>query len=169
MKHIIISAKIVRPIIHLLNRFKDVGDLLIRFWIAQIFFLSGLSKITDWDTTLVLFKYVYTVPLLNPALAAYIGTAAELIFPILIVIGFGGRFFLFCFFMYNLICALSFSFLWTPAGTAGLDDHINWGLLLMFLMFHGMGRISLDYFIHKRYGHLIVYSHEKIKHGISYE
>jgi putative oxidoreductase len=161
MKHIIISAKIVKPVLHILNHLKDVGDLIARLWIAQIFFQSGISKITDWDTTLVLFKDVYSVPFMNPVISAYMGTAAELIFPILLVLGFGGRFFIFCFFMYNVICAASFSFLWTPAGSNGLDDHIMWGILLMMLMLHGMGRISLDHFMHKRYGYLI---HSDIGH-----
>lgn len=154
--HIIICAKIVGPVLRILNDLKDLGDFVARYWIARIFFLSGLSKIQDWNTTLVLFKYVYSTPLLSPMIAAYIGTGVELIFPVLLLIGFGGRFFLFLFFVYNIVCALSFSFLWTPAGSAGLDDHITWGILLMMLMFHGMGRLSLDHLIHKRWGHLIV-------------
>lgn len=155
MRHIEISVKILRPIFYFLDRFKDIGDFLARLWIAKIFFTSGLSKIADWDTTLVLFKYVYTTPFLPSAWAAYLGTGVELVFPVLLIIGLGGRLFLFGFFIYNVICAASFHFLWTPMGTAGLDDHIVWGIVLMLLMFHGMGRLSLDYLIHKKYGHLI--------------
>ena len=58
MKHIEISVRVLRPIIHLLNRLKDVGDLLARIWVAQVFFTSGMSKLADWDTTLVLLKSV---------------------------------------------------------------------------------------------------------------
>jgi putative oxidoreductase len=161
MKHIEISVKVLRPLIHLLNRFKDLGDFIIRCWVANVFFTSGMSKLADWDTTLVLFKYVYSTPFMSPAIAAYIGTGVELIFPILLVLGLGGRLFLFCFFVYNIICVLSFHFLLTPMGTAGLDDHIMWGLLLMMLMFHGMGRFSLDHLIHKKYGHFIHTSYHK--------
>lgn len=155
MKHIYISAKIVRPWLKLLNHLKDVGDLLARLWVAKIFLMSGLSKIQDWGATYVLFKYDYAVPLLSPMTAAYLGTAAEFALPILLILGLGGRFFIFVFFIYNIICVVSFHFLWTPSGAAGLADHVNWGLLLMLLMFHGSGRFSLDHILHKKYGHLI--------------
>ncbi len=153
-KHIEISSKLLSPLLHIFNRCRDLGDLVVRLWIAQVFFTSGLSKLTDWDTTLVLFKYVYSTPFMSPAFAAYLGTFVELLFPILLVLGLGGRLFIFMFLIYNVICVLSFHFLWTPSGDAGFDDHVLWGLLLMMLMFHGMGRFSLDYFIHKKWGHL---------------
>jgi len=44
--HIMISTKIACPILHLLNCLKDVGDLIARFWVAKIFFDSGISKNT---------------------------------------------------------------------------------------------------------------------------
>ena len=160
MKHIVISARILRPFIHLLNRFKDLGDLAARIWVAKVFFSSGLSKLTDWNTTLVLFKYVYTTPFMSAPIAAYIGTSVELVFPVLLLLGLGGRFFIFCFFIYNIVCVLSFHFLMTPMGVAGLDDHIMWGLILMLLMFHGMGRFSLDYVIHKKWGYLFARSYQ---------
>lgn len=148
-------AKIIKPVHAILDLLKDAGDFLARFWIAKIFFLSFLTKITDWGATIVLFKYDYTVPLLSPVVAAYIGTAAELILPILLILGLGGRFFIFTFFVYNIVCVVSFHFLWTAQGAAGLNEHINWGLLLMLLMFHGSGRFSLDYLIHREHGHLL--------------
>lgn len=159
---ITLPAKIVRPILRGLNYLKDIGDLIARFWIAKIFFLSGLSKIYDWDTTIVLFKYQYSVILMSPMVAAYVGTAAEFILPALLLLGLGGRFFIFVFFAYNAMCAFSFHFLWTPAGVTGLDDHITWGILLMMLMFHGPGRLSLDYLIHKKWGYLIHTRNDKL-------
>ena len=150
-----VPVKVLRPTLYLLNVLKDAGDLIVRLWIAKIFFFSFLTKITDWGATLVLFKYDYSVPLLSPTVAAYIGTSAELILPILLVLGLGGRFFIFAFFVFNAFCVLSFHFLWTAQGAAGLADHINWGLLLMMLMFHGSGRISLDHLLHRRFGHLV--------------
>jgi putative oxidoreductase len=110
---------------------------------------------------LVLFKYVYSTPFMSPAFAAYLGTAVEFVFPVLLVLGLGGRLFIFMFFMYNVICVLSFHFLWTPGGASGLDDHIMWGFILMFLMFHGMGRFSIDYLIHKKFGYLIYINQNK--------
>lgn len=153
--HLVVSARILRPMLLLLNALRDVGDLIARLWVSKIFLFSGVSKITAWGSTIVLFKYDYNVPILSPVVAAYIGTAAEFILPVFLILGLGGRVWIFAFFIYNVICVISFHFLWTPVGIAGLDDHINWGILLMLLMLHGSGRISLDYWLHKRFGYLI--------------
>jgi putative oxidoreductase len=157
--HIVISAKILKPVLHVLDRSKDVGTLLARFWIAYIFFSSGLTKISSWGATIVLFKCNYHVPFLSTNTAALMGTAAEFILPVLLVIGFGGRFFVFCFFIYNIICVVSYPYLMTAAGSAGLNDHISWGLLLMLIMLYGSGRISVDHIVHKHYGHLLRRGH----------
>ncbi|MBI5448415.1 MAG: DoxX family protein [Gammaproteobacteria bacterium] len=151
MPHITLTKHIFRPIFRTLDYLTPVGDLLARLWIAKIFFMSGLTKIENLDCTRRLFENVYHVPLLPPICAAYLGTAAELTLPVLLLFGLGGRLTILCFFIYNIICVISFSFLWTPEGQVGLDNHINWGLLLMMLMFHGPGKISLDYWIRKRF------------------
>ena len=153
--HLVIPARIFGIFLNTLNILKDVGDLIIRLWIAYIFISSALSKVTDWGATIVLFKYVYTVPFMSPTIAAYLGTFAEFFLPIMLVIGLGGRLLVFIFFMYNVFCVMSFHFLWTPNGAAGLADHINWGLLIMAMMLHGCGRISLDHLIHKRWGYVL--------------
>ena len=155
MYHIKFCSFFLRPVLKLLNWLSPVGDLLARIWIAKIFFLSALTKVHSWQSTLMLFKYEYHVPLLTPAFAAYLGTGLEFLLPILLVLGLGGRFFIFVFFIYNILCVVSFHFLWTPAGQVGLNNHANWGLLLMLLMFHGSGKLSLDHLIHKKWGHHI--------------
>ena len=149
-------ATVLSPFIRSLNWLTPIGDLIVRLWVAQIFFASGLVKIQAWQSTQMLFEHVYRVPLLAPNLAAILGTGAELILPILLVIGLGGRFVILLFFLYNAICAISYPFLWTAAGSAGLSQHMNWGLLLMMLMFHGSGKISLDYWLHQRHGHHLI-------------
>lgn len=153
--HIVVSARALGVLYDILNKLKDVGDLVVRLWIAKIFFSSALTKITDWGATMVLFKYTYHVPLISPVVAAYLGTFTEFFLPVMLVLGLGGRFFIFIFFMYNIVCVASFGFLWTPDGAAGLAAHINWGLLLMLLMLHGSGRLSVDHWVHKRWGHLL--------------
>ena len=154
--HIVISSRLLGRLLKLFDLLKDAGDLIVRFWLAKIFLASALTKITDWGATIVLFKYVYSVPFISPVAAAYIGTFAEFFLPIVLILGLGGRFFVFVFFIYNIFCMISFHFLWTPSGAAGLADHINWGLLLMMLMLHSCGRFSLDYLIHKRWGYLMI-------------
>ena len=120
---------------------------------AHIFFLSGLSKIEGWQTTVTLFTYEYKVPFLSPDIAAFLGTGAELILPILLVLGLGGRLTIAMFFVYNIVAVVSYPFLWTSQGTIGLYQHINWGLLLMLLMTHGPGTLSLDHLLLKKFGH----------------
>ncbi len=146
-------AMILRPFLILLDWLQPVADLLARCWIAWIFFKAGLVKIGAWQSTLLIFANEYNVPLLSSEAAAVLGTAAELILPVLLVLGLGGRITILLFFIYNLIAVISYNYLWMPEGWAGLAQHINWGLLLALLMTHGSGKISLDYLIRKFYGH----------------
>src|SRR3990167_2632291 len=153
MFHIRITAAILRPILKFIHYLTPIADLLARVWVAKIFLTSGIHKIQNWNTTLMLFQNVYHVPLMSPILAAYIGTGFEIILPILLILGFGGRFVIFVFMIYKIECVLSFPFLCTRAGAPGLANHISWGLLLLLLFCHGSGKLSLDYLLHKRWGH----------------
>lgn len=146
-------AKLIRPFIKTFEFLTPVGDLLARLWVAQIFFSAGLVKVQSWQSTLMLFANVYHVPFLPDNVAAVIGTGAELVLPVLLALGLGGRFMILIFFCYNAIAAISYPFLWTAEGATGLDQHISWALLLMLLMFHGSGKLSLDYLIRKIHGH----------------
>lgn len=127
-----------------------LGDLAARVWVAYVFFKSALVKISSWQTTLMLFAHEYKVPFLSPEAAAYLGTGLELILPIFLILGLGGRLIIFLFFAFNVVAIISYPFLLTPEGGHGLAQHINWGLLLALLMFHGAGKWSLDYWIRGR-------------------
>jgi len=148
-----IIAKCIRPFLHVLDILSPVGDLIVRLYVANIFFMSGLTKIQSWQSTINLFQYEYSVPLLSAQWAAITGTAAELILPVLLVLGLGGRLAILLFFAYNALTVAFYPYLWTQDGAMGLSQHITWGLLLMMLMFHGPGKISLDYWLNKLYGH----------------
>jgi putative oxidoreductase len=124
-----------------------VLDLVIRFWVAKVFFMSGLTKIQSWSTTVALFENEYNVPLLPPELAAYMGTAAELVFPVLLVLGLGGRLFAAALFVFNIIAVISYPDL----GEVGLKDHQYWGLLLLVTLMHGPGKLSVDHLIRRRF------------------
>ena len=76
----------------LLEKLHSLVSISARLYIAQVFFLAGLTKIKDWDTTLFLFEEEYQVPFLSYELAAYLGTFGELVFPILLAIGLATRF-----------------------------------------------------------------------------
>jgi putative oxidoreductase len=121
-------------------------DLLIRVLVASVFFKSGLTKLANWDSTVSLFENEYAVPLLSPELAALFGTGVELIFPVLLVLGLGGRLAAFVLFVFNIVAVISYP----DIGDIGIKDHQTWGLLLLVTLLHGPGRLSLDRLIGQR-------------------
>ena len=122
-------------------------DLALRLYVAEVFFRSGILKISDWSGTLNLFDYVYAVPVLPPHLAAVMGTAGELILPVLLVLGLAGRFAAAGLFVTNVMAAISFP----DISDLGLQDHVLWGALLLVPVFHGLGRWSFDAWFDKYY------------------
>jgi len=117
-----------------------------RLYVAQVFFASGLTKLRDWSTTLALFEDEYHVPLLPPELAAYLGTGGELLLPVLLVLGLGGRFAALGLSLVNMVAVLSLSEI-APAALAG---HQLWGVLLAAVLLWGAGRWSLDQLLEPR-------------------
>lgn len=134
--------------VKILNFLTPAGDLFIRYWVAMAFFNSGLTKIHTWSSTLALFQYEYQVPILSPETAAYLGTATELIVPIFLLLGLGGRIPGFILFIFNIVAVYSYRhILFSDAGAAGLEDHMYWGILLAVNVLHGSGKLSLDHMI----------------------
>lgn len=125
---------------------QPLAALAARVYVGQAFFLSGLTKIRDWDTTVALFADEYKVPLLPPALAALMGTAGELALPVLLVLGLGGRFAALGLFVVNAVAVVSLS----EIAPAALQQHIFWGSLLAGLAIYGPGAWSLERFIWPR-------------------
>ncbi len=122
-------------------------DLCIRIWVGLVFFNAGMVKITSWQTTLALFENEYNVPFLPSDIAAYLGTGAELILPVFLIVGLGGRFAALALFVFNIIAVIAYPDL----GEVGLKDHQYWGLMLLVTLMHGPGKLSLDYLLHKRF------------------
>ena len=69
----------------------SILQLMFRIAIAAVFWSSGLTKIASWDTTIVLFRDEYMVPLLPPELAAVISATFELSCSPLILVGLATR------------------------------------------------------------------------------
>jgi len=122
-------------------------DLGVRLLLADVFFKSGLTKIKTWDSTLYLFEDVYQVPLLSPEIAAWLATGAELVLPVLLVIGLFGRFAAAGLFILNAVAVVSY---YSELSEAGLDQHLYWGLLLAMLLVVSRGKWSADYWLEKR-------------------
>lgn len=122
------------------NWLAPLFDLGIRLYVASVFFRSGWLKISDWDSTRVLFENEYHVPLLSPNAAAVMGAGGELLLPVLLVLGLAGRFGAAGLFVVNLIAVLSYPDL----SDLGRADHLLWGVLLLVTLLHGPGRFSAD-------------------------
>ena len=57
----------VRVGIGLLNEYaRPLLDFGVRIFVGMMFFKAGLTKISNWNTTLYLFENEYNVPLLSP-------------------------------------------------------------------------------------------------------
>ena len=141
--------KLIERIVGWLEAGAHVLDLAIRLYVANVFFRSGLLKINNWDGTLYLFENEYKVPLLAPAAAAWLGTFAELFFPVFLAMGLATRPAALALFAFNIVAVISF---WHVLGEnqAALNSHWYWGVLLAVTLLHGPGKLSLDQWIWKR-------------------
>ncbi|HKY89623.1 MAG TPA: DoxX family protein [Nevskiaceae bacterium] len=135
-------------VLRLVDALGPAGDVALRLWVGYAFFVSGLTKIRSWDTTVLLFEYEYRVPVLSPVIAATLGTFGELVLPILLVLGIAGRLAAAGLFVVNLVAVLSYPSL----NDAGLFMHQAWGLALLCLVLRGPGRLSLDHLARRRLG-----------------
>ena len=127
-----------------------VFDLLVRLFIARVFFRSGLTKIKDWDITVGLFADEYKVPVLPPEIAAALGATFELVMPVFLVLGLGAR--LAALPLLGMACVIQFAL-----GAANPDydsvEHFYWMFLLGMIVIKGPGPISLDHLIRARLSH----------------
>jgi putative oxidoreductase len=130
-----------------LDALQPLAALLARAYVAEAFFRSGLTKLRDWDTTLMLFQDEYHVPLLPPEVAAVMGTAGELVLPVLLVLGFGGRLAALGLSVVNVVAVLSLP----EIAPAALQQHMTWGVLLAGVAVFGNGTWALDGWLLRRW------------------
>ena len=130
-----------------LEALQPLALLAARLYVARAFFLSGLTKVRDWDPTLALFADEYHVPLLPPDVAAVAGTTGELVLPVLLAIGLAGRFGAMGLFLLNIVAVLSLQ----EVADAALQQHLFWGSLLAGLVLWGPGRWSVDRLVAPRF------------------
>lgn len=125
--------------------------LAIRLYVPWQFFKSGLVKLQDWDSTLVLFREEYHVPLLPPAMAAVTGAAGEIVFPVLLAAGFLTRYAALGLSAVNVMAVVSYAHVLLSEGfEAALGQHYLWGSLLIVLAVFGPGRWSVDEYLRRR-------------------
>ena len=146
------SATFVRltdRVVGWLTPLAHVIDLVIRLYVADAFFKSGLTKIRSWDATLYLFANEYHVPLLPTGVAALLGTAGELLLPPLLAIGLATRFAALGLTVVNIVAVIAFWHV-LSGNEAALASHTYWAMLLLVTLFHGPGKLSVDYWLWPR-------------------
>ena len=122
---------------------EPVALLVARFYVGWAFFSSGLTKLRDWESTLLLFEYEYQVPVLPFELAAYLGTAAEIVLPLLLMAGLASRFSAFGLFFVNIVAVISLE----EIAAVAYAEHVLWGVLLAQVVIFNGGRLALDRFV----------------------
>lgn len=129
----------------LLDPLQPLFALATRWYVSWQFLKSGWLKITAWGSTLDLFRDEYHVPLLPPEVAAVAGTFGELCFPLLLIVGIGGRIAPLGLFVVNLMAVVSYAnVLLQPGFEAALGQHVLWGFMLAMLAIYGQGSLALD-------------------------
>jgi putative oxidoreductase len=125
--------------------------LLLRLYVSWQFLKSGWLKLQDWETTRFLFEEEYRVPLLSPPVAAVLGTAGEIVFPLLLITGLLGRYAALGLSAVNVLAVVAYAHVLTSEGfEAALGQHYLWGLMLATLIVQGPGRLSVDAMLDRR-------------------
>ena len=132
-----------------------------RFSIAAVFWKSGETKIQGFavdivnreftlgwprlsDSVVDLFRDEYHLPLVPPEIAATLAATAEHLFPVLILFGLATR--LSALALLGMTMAIQL-FVYPDA----YPTHGTWAAVLLYLMVHGPGKLSLDHWIARRY------------------
>jgi putative oxidoreductase len=110
-------------------------DLGIRIWLAQIFFVSGVLKVTNWHTALDLAATEYPVSWMDPVTAAYTGAAIEVICPVFLAVGLMTRYAALPMLILSLVIQFSYR---------SFDSQLFWACLFGWYAVQGAGPLSLD-------------------------
>jgi NADH dehydrogenase FAD-containing subunit/uncharacterized membrane protein YphA (DoxX/SURF4 family) len=109
------------------------AELIIRLWIAKLFFFFGMQQLMHWAAVLVDEENPF--PLLAPIVSAYLSTGANLLCAILLALGAMTRYAS----LPLLILAVITQFRFEP-----FDTQLFWIALFCWYVIHGAGPISLD-------------------------
>lgn len=143
------SVSQLRTLPELLTRVPpSLVQLVLRFGLAGIFWSSGRTKVegllTISENTLYLFEEEYRLPLISAQLAAQLGTYAEHLFPILLVLGLATRLSALALFGMTLVIQL---FVYPDALVA---THLGWFALALAIATGGPGKLSLDHLLFRK-------------------
>jgi putative oxidoreductase len=111
-----------------------------------VFWRSGQTKLEGFhlkDSTFILFRDEYRLPVLPPDLAAYVGTISENLFAALLIVGLASRLSAAALLAMTAVIQL----LVYPGGW---PDHILWATALLVVLTRGPGVVSLDHLLFRR-------------------
>jgi len=133
----------------------SLTQLVLRFGLAVPFWRSGILKWDGFlqlkDTAVLLFSSEFQLHLPGgpysypaPEVMAFIVGCAEIVFPVLLVLGLATRLAAFALLVMTLVVELT-----VPDGW---PVHVTWAAMALGIMAWGPGRLSLDSLIRWRYG-----------------
>jgi putative oxidoreductase len=131
----------------------SLTQLVLRFGLAVPFWRSGVQKWDGFlqlsDVAVLLFSSEFKLhlpggpyPFPAPGLVAFAAGSAEVVFPVLLVLGLATRLAAFGLLVMTLVVQLT-----VPDGW---PVHVTWAAMALGLMAWGPGRVSLDYWIERR-------------------
>lgn len=142
-----IVVRLLRGYHTLPTLWQDFATIVARFYLALPFWNAGNVRLSSWDSQAFLFEYEHPLPILSPSMAAWVTTAAELVLPILLIVGLFGR-------LAALglgIMAATIYFVIGGAYAIGAEQ-FPWMAVGLLLFLTGPGRISLDHVIARAVG-----------------
>ena len=125
----------------------SVNALLCRWGIAAVFWRSGQTKVHGFfqinPTTFDLFREEYKIPVIPPEVAAVMATVSEHLFSVLLFIGLASRLSALSLFGMTLVIEI---FVYPESW----PDHLMWASAMLFVLFRGPGKWSMDHLIGKK-------------------
>jgi len=119
-------------------------QLMFRISIGGVFWSAGMTKIASWQTTVVLFRDEYKVPVLPPEVAATLAASVELTGPVLLLFGLASRL--------ATLPMLGMTFVIQAfVYPEDWNEHLIWASFLLFILTKGPGALSLDHLIARRF------------------
>jgi len=119
-------------------------QLMFRISVGGVFWSAGMTKIASWQTTVVLFRDEYKVPVLPPEIAATLAASVELTGPVLLLSGLASRL--------ATLPMLGMTFVIQAfVYPEDWNEHLIWASFLLFILTKGPGALSLDHLIARRF------------------
>lgn len=135
-------VNLYKRFLYIINTLSPVMMVIIRLWMAHVFWVSGILKISDWNNTVYLFTHEFPVPGMPPLVAAFFGTLFELSCPVLLTLGLAAR--LATLPLIVMTAVINFTY-------AAELEHYYWAMLLGVILFNGPGKLSLDYVLSRKF------------------